>query len=308
MAAVCPSVDSILIAQGTYYPSGNLNSIVNTDTTFGIVHPVKILVVTLPAAVREKNILQYPVVLSGNINTQSITDNANHIMLIVSGTADTTLIDGITFTGGYAATGSAYTFNGQSFLSRNGAGISAANSLVQVNNCTFTGNQASGFGGGVYVRNGKFISTRSVYGYNTTNTNGGAVCIDGVTDTFTLIDNAFFHDSVVNGSGGAVGAIYAGTTYADIENNVFTLNSTPMGGGGGIYIAAGTFSVINNTFYSNNASSNVGVGGFIRRLTTRQPCLQTIFSGKIQAAAIMTTTFRRIFPPLAMPRVSTHYL
>ena len=276
-ANVCPSVDSILIAAGTYYPPGNLNSLVSIDTTFEVARPVKILG-GYPSGGGTRNPLQYPVILNGSINTQQDTGNVRHIMIISSGTADTTLIDGITFTGGYAAGLHLYTIGGHTFKTNQGGAISSFGSLLHVNNCYFENNYAGVLGGAVYINGGKFISTRSVYENNISGNECGAICLDGVADTFALTGNVFVHDSASLGFSGAVGTVYVGAySYADIENNVFALNSAPGGGGGGLGISLGTYRVVNNTFYGNYASANQGGGGFSSQAYTPA----TVFANNI---------------------------
>jgi len=257
MANLCSSVDSILIAKGTYYTSGDVNSTADQSIAFEISRPVKIYG-GYPNGGGTRDVAANTVVLSGAINTPARTDNSNHIMRVAAGVSDTTLIDGITFTNGYASVVGSYTFNGKLFRRTQGSALYSINSLVHVNNCRFVYNYAAGSGGAVYINSGKFISEHSVYDMNTSYQGGSAVSADMATDTLRLVGNVFVRDTSVNSVGGAVSSTFLSTTsFTDISNNLFAFNSA-KGQGGALYVATGLFNVSNNTFFSNSSNANGG--------------------------------------------------
>jgi hypothetical protein len=256
MANSCPFVDSVLIAEGTYYPSGDISSTVSTDVAFEISRPLK-LFGGYPSGGGVRNVQQHPVVLSGDINTQSVIDNATHIMLVAAGTADTTLIDGITFRKGYAYLGGNYTFNGKNFLRNKGGAISSHTSLLHINDCNFYNNTGGTQSGAVHINGGRFISTGSLYDGNTAGS-GGAVCAEALVDTLRLVANVWVRNTASTGTGGAVFGTFPSTvTYTDMSENVFAFNNSNASGGA-VYLTNGDFELVNNTFYKNTAGNSAG--------------------------------------------------
>lgn len=250
---ICPSIDSVFIAKGTYHP-GDVNEILSTDVSFDVWTSVKILG-GYPNGGGARNVNTNAVVLSGDINSQAKTDNAVHIMRIGSGTADTTLVDGITFMNGYAAGTGTNISNGNFYRRTMGGAINSINSNLHINNCKFLGNYAAQ-GGAVSFSGGNFISTKSVYDGNTS-VSGGAIYANGNKDTLSVVGNVFVRDSVTNGSGGAIlSTLYSTLGYTQVVNNVFALNSSATGSGGALFISTGAFRVKNNTFYRNTANGN----------------------------------------------------
>lgn len=257
MSNVCPIVDSILIAEGTYYGAGDITSTAIADVGFEISRPVKIYG-GYPSGGGVRNVQAYPVFLNAEVNTPAKNDNATHIMRVAAGISDTTLIDGVNFINGYASGTGIFSFNGGSFRRAQGGALYGINSLLHVNNCRFLNNYAAQRGGAVSVSGGRFISTQSVYDRNTCNQGGGAICAEGATDTLRLAGNAFVRDSSFIGVGGAIFASYIpATSYTDVSENIFAFNSAGNEGGG-LYIAKGNFYTTNNTFYKNSATGSGG--------------------------------------------------
>ena len=257
MSNVCPTVDSILIAEGTYYGAGDITSTAIVDIGFEISRPVKIYG-GYPTGGGMRNVQLHPVFLSAEVNTPAKSDNATHIMRVAAGTSDTTLIDGIGFINGYASGVGVFGFNGGSFRRTQGGALYGINSLLHVNNCNFINNYAAQRGGAVAINGGRFISTNSVYDKNTSNQGGGAICAEAATDTLYLIGNAFVRDTCTLGVGGAVFASYIpASSYTYASENIFALNSSNADAGG-LYIAKGDFHIVNNTFYKNSALASGG--------------------------------------------------
>lgn len=258
---VCPTVDTIFIAKGTYYP-GNTDLVIGREASFEVWNPVKILG-GYPSGGGARDVVANPVVFDGNINSETKTDNAYHIMRVGAGTSDTTLIDGITFKNGYASGTGVVSKNGKSFWRSQGGAISSTQSLVHVNNCRFIINYGL-LGGSVKVSGGKFISTHSVYNENTARQNGGTIYSEG--DTLVLMGNVFSnnHTTSANSPGGSV-AVAGGYSLAftDISNNIFVRNVFESSSGGAMFVGNGKFSVVNNTLVGNT-STGLGSGIYVQ--------------------------------------------
>lgn len=261
VANQCTSVDSILIAQGTYYP-GNPLAPISRDASFELWRPMT-LVGGYPSGGGIRDINANPVILSGDINSTDRNDNAVHIMRIGTDTLGTTVIDGLKFVNGTGGSGiggvGIYSAHGKSFQRGNGAALNTNNSKVWVKNCYFL-NNFSGQGGAVYVNGGTFRSTYSIYDGNTAAQNGGAIRGGGITDSLLLHHNIFIRDTALGGGGGAVSGNYIWTLcYNELSNNVFVHTVGMQYGGGALYLSEGKFKVVNNTFYANKSVTGGGV-------------------------------------------------
>ena len=94
------SIDSILVAQGTYFPTG-LQSATNRDTALIIYRGGLKLFGGYPTGGGIRNTTANPTILSGDIGvTGSTADNSYHIMMIAGITtgADSIIVDGFGFT------------------------------------------------------------------------------------------------------------------------------------------------------------------------------------------------------------------
>ena len=187
---------------------------------------------------------------------------------------------------------------------RNGGAIYAAN-LAAIENCTFTGNQASASGGAIAHEKSIYqVSELSpklkncIFTNNTAGQRGGGVAYFGegtvphdtsITNcTFTgntgqggglynagtdgtgFIANCKFYDNVsywyTSDTDG--GGIYNSNGSVTIVNSLFVGNSGVRGGG--IYTANASPVVINSTFYGNTASS---YGGAVYHNPTGSPTI-----------------------------------
>jgi CSLREA domain-containing protein len=135
-----------------------------------------------------------------------------------------------------------------------GGGILNAGTLT-VSNSTFSTNSAI-FGGGLYNRTGSTVSiSNSTFDGNSTTTgSGGGIVNDG---TLTVVNSTFDGNSAA-GSGGGI-ANYNNLT---VDSSTFSGNSATgvafTDGGGGIY-SWGQATVTNSTFSGNNAYKGAGI-------------------------------------------------
>ncbi len=98
----CGSVNTILVAQGTYYPTG-VQSGTDRDATFAILRAGIRMYGGYNASTGQRNLSSNITTLSGAINTESDDDNSYHVMVIVGISAvDSIVVDGFTFSKGRA--------------------------------------------------------------------------------------------------------------------------------------------------------------------------------------------------------------
>jgi predicted outer membrane repeat protein len=151
-----------------------------------------------------------------NVNETIIDGNKQgSVVTSPSGTKETTRIDGFTIRNGQAI---------------RGGGMYNYQSSPTVNNCTFSNNSASTYGGGMY--NDFWTSP-------------------------TVNNCTFRNNSAYDGGGGMGNAAYTSPT---LTNCTFTNNSARRGGGGGMY-SNGSPTITNCTFSGNSASNGGGMYG-----------------------------------------------
>jgi predicted outer membrane repeat protein len=141
-----------------------------------------------------------------------------------------------------------------------GGAIYEDGGTLSVQNCTFSGNTASGNGGAIYQTGNVplLFMIASTLSNNTAAGEGGALALEGEA---TILTSTFSGNSA--GSGGAIAKSVGGNFFLD--NSVVDHNSstppTSVGGGGGIIINAnrGTTTLTNVTV-SGNSTKNDGGG------------------------------------------------
>jgi CSLREA domain-containing protein len=145
------------------------------------------------------------------------------------------------------------TFSGMTISNGNtsaqGGGINGGpGTVVNVNNCTISGNAAQAGGGGVAAF-GTLNITNSTISGNTTDSEGGGIVCEGVNVT-----NSTISGNAAGGNGGGI----VGYGEANIISSTINAN-TADNLGGGIYIPdKGNTYVGNSTISGNSAGSNGG--------------------------------------------------
>jgi|GEM_PF-1433846 len=294
IAAVNTDVDSILVAKGTYTPSvpasGNAR-----DSTFLIYGRgnLKLLGGYAPGG-GSRNTLLYPSVLSGAIGTAAYNDNCYHVMVIanVGSSADSIVVDGFTFTGGYANGSSNFSYRGNSVPRTEGGGLylrsveNGEKTIIQ--NCIFFADTAS-VGGAISMNAAAPYLYGCTFAANTatvaTGNNGGGAL--KVNQSIT-IDSCIFYD---NYSGRDGGALYAGSNVRlNIQKNILKQNRAGRNGGavystfmmkigqsnvsgnsaingGGVYISNPYLADFSNILLTGNFASTNGGGLFASEAT-----------------------------------------
>ncbi len=139
---------------------------------------------------------------------------------------------------------------------------------IIINNCTFTDNSTSGYGGGgFYVFRDSYTLTNSVFDGNVAGNSGGAIVNGGDDKTYIIENCEFKGGSAAFGSGMTN---YGANSFATIRNCLFEENFAETSGAGMIngFLADVTIDscdFINNTarwgggMYNQNDSTRVGV-------------------------------------------------
>ncbi len=189
---------------------------------------------------------------------------------------------GFNFEGGISAGSSTFQHcsfsNGKAYSGTIHTGHDASNGgimyingypAIQIDNCSFSSNQASDSGGAIYITNialpDSILITNSLFTSNKVKEgSGGAICSNG--SKLHLQDNLFSLNTAgypldtsftpeVNGTcGGALALINSQTSNLEhaILDNQFHANSA-AGSGGGIYAKAGLQRIVGNQFFDSIA-------------------------------------------------------
>lgn len=135
--------------------------------------------------------------LALNGNKWTLTSDSRHVVWFAPMQDEypftqVTTLDGVTIMGGYAQGGTGL----DDFYTDRGAGVYMDGENAYLTNCTVTENNATGNGGGVYLRNGR-VQSSLIYN-NNSDQNGGGVYVDdqGLVHRSMLANN-----SARNGAG-----------------------------------------------------------------------------------------------------------
>ncbi|TVR87877.1 MAG: hypothetical protein EA411_06465, partial [Saprospirales bacterium] len=276
--AIAQAGDSIWVAAGTYYPTGDSN---DRDATFELVNGVVIYggFEGNENDLSERDWEVNETILSGDINqSDSLDGNSRTVVYIPAGVDSTTIIDGFTITMGNA--------DSTPILSAAGSGGGIYNSTGSplIVNCKILNNRASGFGGGVLnsISGSPTISNSLLEGNFAVNDGGGIFNLGSTVQAqFSgVLSNSIVNDNEATNGGGIYndentdyhiinsdielntaseegGGIYFhnNSTY-EISGSSFTENSSFDGGA--VYSRFASGSIANSVFEENEASSDGG--------------------------------------------------
>ena len=260
--AASDSLDQVWIAAGTYKPDA-------TDRTATFSVPAGVLVyggfdpVADATDIDASSRSGEATILSGDLLGDDIarpateadqtaydtTRDDNSYTVVTIGGADVTL-DGLTIQSGQG---------GNLADSQRGAGLYAGAGITgtTLTDCTFTGNESVGSGGGAYFR-GTATLTACTFTGNVTDSGGGGGAYFEVAATLTAC--TFTGNVTDSGSGG--GAWCGGVT--TLTNCVLTGNRGVSGGG--LFLGGSDGTVINSTLY-NNSAGDKGGGLYVARFS-----------------------------------------
>lgn len=230
----------IWVAQGTYFPTTDLNGQIPTDAklnTFKLKLNIAIYggFSGVETNLNQRNWTNYPTILSGNIgDTNLYTDNLIHVFSCEYVNLDsTTILDGLTIKGGYAklANGFGNEYGGGIYVNQTSSGS------FKLKNCILEENYALGGGGGLYVFNSNPIIENCIFRNNKAFTGGGMYL--------------YYSKAIVNN--------------CQIDSNIadnFPTSSYSSLTGGGIYIGSYSSPTISNNSITNNFAKDEG-GAFV---------------------------------------------
>ncbi len=213
--AAATAGDEIHVADGTYRPTAGTDRTISFTLKTG----VSLLGGYAGSGAPDPNLRDIAAnvtVLSGNIGTiGSKIDNSYHVVYAVSMTA-TAVLDGFTITAGSS--------NSSGSGKDRGGGMVNASSSPTLINCTFSGNSANFYGGGMY---------------------------NSSSSSPTLINCTFSGNTAGYGAG-----VYNYYSSPNLTNCTFSGNSAASGGG--VYNYSSSPALINCTFSGNAADSGGG--------------------------------------------------
>lgn len=256
----CANIDSIKVAAGTYIP-GNRQGGGARDATFAIGRGGIKLIGGYNATTGVRNIANNPTILSGEIGTIVIDDNAFHVMVIagLASNADSVVIDGFTITRGNADGTGTLEINDQNINRSNGGGLytqsNNGNTKIAIRNCIINSNIANFFGGGMHnVANASPTLTNCIFINNSADAGGGGVSNNASSP---VLNNCIFNN---NSATLGAGMFSLSNSSPTVSQNTFVSNagtgSTSQGAG--VYYSANSGGMIVNSIFHNNITANTG--------------------------------------------------
>jgi gliding motility-associated-like protein len=280
------NVDSILVAKGSYYPTG-IKTGTNRDSSFAILRGGLKLFGGYPAGGGIRNITTNSTILSGDIAVANDSlDNSYHVMVIggIAAAADSIVVDGFTITKGNATGTGQFNYGptqlyqghgGGMFMKNNltarktvlrnlrfitntavanGGGMNIVNAGPAIQNCTFANNRALSVGGGLTNED-----QASPYVTGTNFTDNFASTYGGGVFTQNASSAAVFINCNINGNTSSWGAgifnnnsTVVNISYCNINGNI------GLNGGGGVYLSGSANGTLTNCIIANNVVKNAG--------------------------------------------------
>jgi hypothetical protein len=231
----------------------------------------------------QRNVTVNVTILSGDIGTvNNISDNCYHVVLSPANNS-TAILDGFSISDGNAngASSAVISFNGGaiSASSDNGAGLYClTGASPTITNCTFSNNNASYNGGGLFQYGSSANLVNCVFNFNKAANGAGAYyqsCPAALITNCNFSNNrsssagggihcyssspsisgcTFYKDTAQTYGGGIYNLLSASPT---ISNSSFSYNEC-VGGGGGLYNGITCNPSVTNTDFSYNHASNGG--------------------------------------------------
>jgi hypothetical protein len=245
------NVDSILVAKGTYYPTGVQNG-TNRDSSFVIFRDSLTILGGYSSGGGNRNWDVYPTIMSGDIGVlNNNTDNSHHVMVFVGKQTNPVLnilVEGFVIEKGYADLSGTKVINGYSVGRNVGGGVVIVHYISPtLSNLIIRDNYANIYGGGIFGDqwcDPKYYNlliyknradSRAAAIYNNWGTNP-------VLSNSTLVDNTgssvisssagwmSINNSIIYGNSNDLhGSNYAPFHHSLIQGNVNTANSNIPG-------------------------------------------------------------------------------
>lgn len=265
--AIAEAGDTILVAQGTYFPTDDADR----EKHFLLKNGVVMLggYQGTECLSSERDPVLYETILSGDIGVPNdSTDNSYHV-LYANGVDSTALLDGFTVTRGYAIhpTGNAYFGHlnkGGALYLRATADVPFANPRIQ--NCKFilnTGQTGGAFycDGGADHQYADPVLENCVFDWNRSLAGGGAIYknVASHPNHAFRVSNCSFGYNRAAASGGAI-YFLSGGNRAIFSNTHFHHNTSVSSGGAVLYqtFLAGTSIQMNHCSFTENEARSAG--------------------------------------------------
>lgn len=251
-AGACNNVNTILIAKGTYYPTGQQSG---TDRNEAFVIPQRgglKIYGGYPNGGGSRNQLLNPTILSGDIGTSgNNSDNSYHIIVAtgMAANADSVVLDGLTVTKANANGSHQWYYNSILSYQDEGGGImfrqNNNNSKLAIRNCNVIGNSALNYGAGIYCGWSSALINNCVSADNTGVQNGGGLFVHA-SDNVRLSGSAITGNTAVNGS-----------AILTLDANLQVVNCTVSGNASGINNSGSSNTTILGSVLWNNGVGNI---------------------------------------------------
>jgi hypothetical protein len=267
-SSICGNPDSILVAEGTYFPDRPANNQIKTEpnnraNSFSMLPKVKLLG-GYPKGGGNRDPVKHLTILSGDLGTTGVAnDNAYHVV-IAAGKMGDALLDGFVIEMGNANEyGINSLVNGADVVSSDGGGIYNANSNIRLNNLIIKSNKAMNGGGISNFSSVSVLSNLDIRG-NTATFSGG-----GIYNNYTapLIINCNISGNLANYGGG----ITNGGQAKPIFINVTITGNRGTTRGGAIENISTSNITIHNSIITENSSgifNDPGYPGYTEKSTT----------------------------------------
>lgn len=280
--AVAQDDDVIHIGAGTYVPADYITSgTLEGDKTFEIKTNVA-LIGGYPAS-------PAPGDNPSDVNETILNGNETcyHVVAVTATATEgkKVSIDNVTITGGNAAaSGTALTINGLSFVRVNGSAMIIGGAVVEINNSKVINNKSMYHTPGVYGFSGADLTVNNCLIQNNV---GQATAGNGASFWFASSTLRVNNSNIIGNKNSGVGAIQIITNAkgyfynTTIANNVAGYNSlTSSRNGSGIYVRDGSqVQVVNCTIYGNESNGNgAGIALHTSNVTTLPNTLEVISS------------------------------
>ena len=251
IAKNCLEVDSILVAKGTYYPTGVQNG-TNRDSAFAIHRGGLKILGGFPNGGGNRDFNNFLTTLSGDIGSlNDSTDNSYHVMVIsgVDSLADSLIISGFQVEHGQADGMGNKSIGGKSISREHAGGIiifSNTSREIEIRDCHIINNVGSK-AGGIYnsVSQPRFYNS-VIKGNKSLATGGGLYNLTSSPEIINVLISG-------NWAGTSGGGIYnSSNAHPKLINNTIVSNFATNGGG--IYNTSTCNPEIRNTIIHGNSS------------------------------------------------------
>ncbi|MEZ4727586.1 MAG: Calx-beta domain-containing protein [Caldilineaceae bacterium] len=261
LAATCPTVSEIWVAQGVYYPDEGASQTDNDRTsTFQLRDNLALYggFAGTETFLNERDWQNNVTVLSGDLDQNDPLQDADGVItsplsltglnayrvVLSNGVANTAILDGFTITGGKAEGAQSSRCNQQC-----GGGMNNDLSSPVLRNLRVIGNYAANHGGGMYNLYSQPILENVTFKANYSKLSGGGMYNNNSSPTMT---NSLFSGNLAASRGGA---IYNNSNSSPLITNATISGNRASGRAGAIYNDSNSNPTLTNTILWDNSAA-----------------------------------------------------